>query len=137
MTPPPGAPNVAAMETSTHTRPDEAASDLGSRPRDEAAIMVRGLRKSFGSLEAVKGIDLEVRRGEIFAFLGPNGAGKTTTVEILEGFQDADGGEVSVLGEHPARAPREWRERVGMVLQESPGEVELKLRECLELYAGL
>jgi ABC-2 type transport system ATP-binding protein len=101
------------------------------------AISVRGLRKSFGELEAVRGIDLEVRHGEIFAFLGPNGAGKTTTVEILEGFQEADAGTVSVLGADPARAPREWRERVGIVLQESPGEIELTVRECIEFYAGL
>ena len=103
----------------------------------ESAISVSGLRKSFGAIAAVRGIDLEVPHGEIFAFLGPNGAGKTTTVEILEGFQEADAGEVSVLGADSARAPRSWRERVGIVLQESPGEIELTVRECLEFYAGL
>jgi ABC-2 type transport system ATP-binding protein len=103
----------------------------------ETAISVRGLRKSYGGTEAVRGIDLDVRVGEIFAFLGPNGAGKTTTVEILEGFRTADGGEVSVLGQDPATAPSAWRERVGIVLQEPAGEVELTVRECLELYAGL
>src|SRR4051794_4276402 len=120
------------METTTQIRPDVAAPDLGTRPRAEAAISGRGLRKSFGEVEAVRGIDLDVAHGEIFAFLGPNGAGKTTTVEILEGFQAADAGEVSVLGADPARAPRSWRERVGIVLQESPGEIELSVRECLE-----
>jgi ABC-2 type transport system ATP-binding protein len=125
------------MDSTIPTRPEEAAPQTGPQPGAEAAISVRGLQKSFGSVEAVKGIDLEVRRGEIFAFLGPNGAGKTTTVEILEGFGDADAGEVEVLGENPAHASRAWRERVGMVLQESPGEVELKVRECMELYAGL
>ena len=67
-------------------------------------ISVRGLRKSYGAIEAVAGIDLEVSRGEIFAFLGPNGAGKTTTVEILEGFRQRTAGEVSVLGADPAHA---------------------------------
>ena len=125
------------MRSSTETRSRPTAPNLDFRPPAEAAISVRGLSKSFGEVEAVKGIDLEVRHGEIFAFLGPNGAGKTTTVEILEGFQEADGGEVAVLGEKPAGAPRSWREQVGIVLQESPGEVELKVRECMELYAGL
>ena len=72
----------------------------------EAVITVRGLRKAYGEVEAVRGLDLDVRAGEILAFLGPNGAGKTTTVEILEGFRERDGGEVSVLGEDPARRER-------------------------------
>jgi ABC-2 type transport system ATP-binding protein len=127
----------AAMDTTTQIRPEAAAPDLGNRPSAEAAISVRGLRKSYGAVEAVRGIDLEVPPGQIFAFLGPNGAGKTTTVEILEGFQEADGGAVSVLGADPARPPRGWRERVGIVLQESPGEIELTVRECMEFYAGL
>jgi ABC-2 type transport system ATP-binding protein len=101
-----------------------------------AAITVRGLRKRYGDHEAVRGIDLEIRRGEIFAFLGPNGAGKTTTVEILEGFRQADGGEISVLGTDPWRAPSSWRERIGIVLQESQAEPGLTVVECLELYAG-
>jgi ABC-2 type transport system ATP-binding protein len=99
-------------------------------------ITIRGLRKRYGDHEAVRGIDLEVRCGEIFAFLGPNGAGKTTTVEILEGFRRADGGEVDVLGADPWRAPPGWRERIGLVLQESQAEPGLTVRECLELYAG-
>jgi ABC-2 type transport system ATP-binding protein len=84
----------------------------------------------------VAGIDLEVARGEIFAFLGPNGAGKTTTVEILEGFRTRSAGEVSVLGVDPARAGGVWRDRVGVVLQESQPETGLTVRECLQLYAG-
>src|SRR2546430_14858546 len=75
----------------------------------EAVISVRGLRKRYGDVEAVAGIDLQVSRGEIFAFLGPNGAGKTTTVEILEGFRERSGGEVSVLGVDPAVANRRRR----------------------------
>ena len=77
-----------------------------------------------------------MRRGEIFAFLGPNGAGKTTTVEILEGFRARTDGEVRVLGVDPAAAGGAWRDRVGVVLQESEPEPGLSVRECLELYAG-
>ncbi len=103
----------------------------------DSVISIRGLTKTYGDVKAVRGIDLDVRHGEIFAFLGPNGAGKTTTIEILEGFQRRDAGEVSILGEDPARASAAWRDRVGIVMQESPGEAELKVRECMELYAGL
>jgi len=99
-------------------------------------ISVRGLRKSYGDLEAVRGIDLEVRRGEVFALLGPNGAGKTTTVEILEGYRQRSGGEVSVLAEDPARAGRAWRERLGIVLQACRLDPYLTVREMLDLYAG-
>ena len=103
---------------------------------DDSVISIRGLRKSYGELEAVRGIDLEVRRGEVFAFLGPNGAGKTTTVEILEGYRKRSGGEVSVLGEDPERAGRRWRERIGIVLQDCRLDPYLTVRESLELYAG-
>ena len=99
-------------------------------------ISVEGLRKAYGEFEAVRGIDLEVSAGEIFAFLGPNGAGKTTTVEILEGYRDRDGGEVTVLGIDPQNADRGWRQKVGFVLQESRLVGELTPREALEQYAG-
>ncbi len=102
----------------------------------EIVISAEGLAKRYDDVEAVRGVDLEVRRGEIFAFLGPNGAGKTTTVEILEGFRTASSGRVSVLGVDPAHAGPEWRNRVGAVLQESQAEPGLTVRECLELYAG-
>jgi len=102
----------------------------------EPVVSIRGLRKQYGALEAVAGIDLEVARGEIFAFLGPNGAGKTTTVEILEGFRDRTAGEVSVLGIDPAQADASWRNRVGAVLQESSVEPGFTVRECLQLYSG-
>jgi ABC-2 type transport system ATP-binding protein len=102
----------------------------------DAVIGVRGLRKSYGRNEAVRGVDLEVRRGEVFAFLGPNGAGKTSTVEILEGYRSRDGGEVEVLGEDPVGAGGEWRERIGIVLQQCRMRPELTVRETLELYAG-
>jgi len=102
----------------------------------DPVIKVQGLRKSYDDLEAVRGIDLEVAAGEIFAFLGPNGAGKTTTVEILEGYRPRSGGEVSVLGVDPENADRSWRNRVGFVLQESRLVPELTPRETVEQYAG-
>ncbi len=102
----------------------------------KTTIEVRGLCKSYGAFEAVKDLDLSVERGEIFAFLGPNGAGKTTTVEILEGYRDPSGGEVRVLGADPRSAGRDWRQRIGIVLQECRMEPVLSVRETLSLYAG-
>jgi ABC-2 type transport system ATP-binding protein len=102
----------------------------------QPVIAVTSLRKSYGEVEAVRGIDLEVAEGEIFAFLGPNGAGKTTTVEILEGYRGRNAGEVMVLGADPARVDRLWRERIGIVLQEGKMHPELTVRESLELFAG-
>jgi ABC-2 type transport system ATP-binding protein len=107
-----------------------------AQPVAAPVISIRDLHKRYGDHEAVRGIDLEVRRGEIFAFLGPNGAGKTTTVEIMEGFHEASGGLVEVLGRDPWRAPASWRARIGIVLQESEAEPGLSVRECLGLYAG-
>jgi ABC-2 type transport system ATP-binding protein len=101
-----------------------------------AAIRVTGLRKRYGELEAVRGIDFEVAEGECFALLGPNGAGKTTTVEILEGYRDRDAGEVEVLGLDPQRGDRDLRERVGIVLQSSGHFRELTVREVLDLFGG-
>jgi len=91
---------------------------------------------SYGDVHAVRGIDLDVRAGEVFAFLGPNGAGKTTTVELLEGYLKRTGGEVLVLGVDPEHAGPDWRERVGVVLQESTVEPDLTVRECLAMYAS-
>jgi ABC-2 type transport system ATP-binding protein len=99
-------------------------------------ISVRGLRMAYDGREAVRGVDLEVGAGEVFAFLGPNGAGKTTTVEILEGYRARTGGEVEVLGVDPARADRAWRARVGVVLQESEQDADLTVRETVAEYAG-
>jgi ABC-2 type transport system ATP-binding protein len=106
------------------------------RPATAPAVEVRGLRKCYGDRIAVRGIDLDVRRGEVFAFLGPNGAGKTTTVEILEGFRRADAGHVRVLGEDPSTAGGGWRGRIGVVLQESEADPGLTVREVVALYAG-
>jgi ABC-2 type transport system ATP-binding protein len=99
-------------------------------------IAVRDRRKAYGPVEAVRGLDLEVRAGEVVAFLGPNGAGKTTTVEILEGFRPRDGGTVEVLGEDPARPSAGWRARIGVVLQESEPPPLLTVTEALDLFAG-
>jgi len=100
------------------------------------AIRARGLRKSYGGIAAVSGIDLEIAPGEVFALLGPNGAGKTTTVEILEGYRDRDGGEVSVLGTDPQRAGRAWRARIGIVLQLAADAPELTIAEMVGHFAG-
>ena len=102
----------------------------------EPVISIKGLHKSYGNFEAVRGIDLTVERGQIFAVLGPNGAGKTTTVEILEGYRDRDAGDIDVLGSDPADPPRSWRELIGIVPQETALEPYLTVRESLELYAG-
>jgi ABC-2 type transport system ATP-binding protein len=102
----------------------------------DPVISVEGLRKSYDGFEAVRGIDLEVAAGEIFAFLGPNGAGKTTTVEILEGYRQRSDGHVRVLGVDPQTADRQWKNRVGFVLQESRLVPELTPREAVEQYAG-
>jgi ABC-2 type transport system ATP-binding protein len=102
----------------------------------DEAVRVRGLRCSYGAVEAVKGIDLDIARGEIFALLGPNGAGKTTTVEILEGFRRRSAGDACVLGTDPTSGGSAWRARIGVVLQEGRPEPELSVRECVALYAG-
>ena len=101
-----------------------------------AAITVAGLRKSYGSTEAIKGISFEVAEGEVFALLGPNGAGKTTTVEILEGYRRRDAGTVSVLGMDPESGGSRLRERIGIVLQECGFEELLTVEEMLARQAG-
>jgi ABC-2 type transport system ATP-binding protein len=113
-----------------------AASVHGHAAATDPVISLHALRKRYHDRDAVRGIDLEVRRGEIFTFLGPNGAGKTTTVEIMEGFRQATDGTVEVLGQDPWGAPASWRARIGIVLQDSEAEPGLTVRECLELYAG-
>ncbi|MFN8232509.1 MAG: ABC transporter ATP-binding protein [Actinomycetota bacterium] len=102
----------------------------------DRVIEVRDLRKSYGDVEAVRGIDLHVDRGEVFALLGPNGAGKTTTTEILEGYRERTAGEATVLGEDPAHGSRTIRERIGIVLQSTGVDPFLTVRETVELYAG-
>jgi len=101
-----------------------------------AAVTVRDLRKSYRDVAAVRGIDLEIAKGEVFALLGPNGAGKTTTVEILEGFRHRDQGTIDVLGQDPARASRGWRARIGIVLQLASAGPELTVLEMVRHFAA-
>jgi ABC-2 type transport system ATP-binding protein len=101
-----------------------------------SAISVRGLRKSYGALEAVRGIDFTIEEGEVFGLLGPNGAGKTTTVEILEGYRRRDAGEVTVLGNDPQSPGPAFRQRIGVVLQHSELWANLTVRETHRLFAG-
>jgi ABC-2 type transport system ATP-binding protein len=118
------APTAQSVSGSSH-------AEAGSK-----AIVVRGLRKSYGDVLAVKDIDFEIERGEIFAFLGANGAGKTTTLEILEGYRSRDGGEVSVLGIDPGRHPEELRQHIGIVLQSTGVDRYLSVHETVAMYAG-
>jgi len=101
-----------------------------------AVIVARGLRKSFGEVTAVDGIDLEVREGECFGILGPNGAGKTSTMRMLYDFSPRDGGELSVFGLDPARQGVQVRQMLGVVQQKDNLDQELTVRENLEVYAG-
>jgi ABC-2 type transport system ATP-binding protein len=116
----------------------EAAVAMAFRAaaEEEPAIRVQRVRKAYDGVQALDGVDLEVRRGEVLALLGPNGAGKTTLVEILEGHRIADDGDVHVLGFDPARRERELRERIGIVLQEAALDSLLTVREAIELYSA-
>jgi ABC-2 type transport system ATP-binding protein len=125
-------------------REGKAALELGdSLPRassdgvNSLAIQVRGLVKSYGDLKALSGIDVEIRRGEIFALLGPNGAGKTTTVEILEGYRSRDGGDVKVLGYDPSHERAQLKSLIGIVLQSTGVEPYLTVHETVKMYADL
>ena len=102
----------------------------------DRVIEIQGLRKSYGDLEAVKGVDLHVDRGEVFALLGPNGAGKTTITEILEGYRTRTSGTASVLGHDPANNEHDLKRRVGIVLQSTGIDPFLTVRETVDLYAG-
>jgi ABC-2 type transport system ATP-binding protein len=101
---------------------------------NDLAIEVRGLRKRYGEVEAVAGVDFQVARGEVFALLGPNGAGKTTSVEVLEGHRTRSAGDVRVLGFDPEKQERAFKERVGIVLQETGVEPYLTVEETVELF---
>ena len=103
---------------------------------NDRVVEVNDLRKSYGDLEAVRGISFHVDRGEVFAMLGPNGAGKTTTTEILEGYRTRSAGDVAVLGHDPAKRERSLKERVGIVLQSTGIDPFLTVTETIEMYAG-
>ena len=109
---------------------------MAASPAPDEAVVVRGLHKRYGELEAVAGIDLTIARGEVFALLGPNGAGKTTTVEILEGYRRRSAGDVSVLGLDPETGGRTLRERIGIVTQEGGIGPDFTVRESVELYSA-
>src|SRR5690242_16097935 len=145
--PPTGGDAGSARAPMTNTRPSsilgamitnsiEVAAAEAALREEELAVRVRGLRKSYGELEALRGVDFTVRRGEVLALLGPNGAGKTTLVEILEGHRRADAGEVSVLGHDPGRRERAFRQRIGIVLQEGAVDQAITVREAVELYSA-
>jgi len=102
----------------------------------ENAVRVRGLRKEYGAATAIDGIDFDIARGETFALLGPNGAGKSTTIEILEGYRARTAGRVTVLGVDPARGGRNWRARLGIVLQSGGETGQYTVREQLRQFAG-
>ena len=109
---------------------------MGNSPRAVSAVQVTGLRKSYGSRAVLRGVDLTIAEGEVFALLGPNGAGKTTTVEILEGHRERDAGDVSVLGVDPARAGEGFRAQIGVVLQSNAVYPRLRVDQMLRLFAG-
>ena len=120
------------MSTPAATGPGESASTHRAGGPD---IRIRGLTKSYGASVAVRDVNLDIQAGEVFALLGPNGAGKTTTVEILEGYRQRDGGEVSVLGLDPGTAGRNWRSQIGIVPQTSNENAELSVEEMVRHYA--
>ena len=101
-----------------------------------SAVHIRGLTKSYGRLQGVRDLDLDVEYGEIFAILGPNGAGKTTTIEVLEGHRQRDAGHVLVLGEDPGTAGRDWRAKIGIVLQEVSDAGMLTVSETIRMFAN-
>jgi ABC-2 type transport system ATP-binding protein len=124
---------VTRSSSATEVRGGPVSGD----PLDpDAAISIRGLMKRYGDFVAVDGLDLDIRRGEIFALLGPNGAGKTTTVEICEGYRDRDAGDVLVLGQDPTHGKRAWKAQLGIVLQSGSGESQLTTRELLRAQAS-
>jgi len=103
----------------------------------DAIISVQALQKSYGKVEAVKGIDFEVGSGEVFGLLGPNGAGKTTTVEILEGLRARSGGQASVLGFDPDRQKDNLKDRIGVCLQATNLPAKIRVQEALDLFGSL
>ena len=118
------------------TAPDSGTTSGGLPAGTDVAVRIRGLRKAYGGVAAVDGIDLDIARGETFALLGPNGAGKSTTIEILEGYRLRTAGEVSVLGIDPAHGGLDWKARLGIVLQSATESGVFTVREQLTHFAG-
>jgi ABC-2 type transport system ATP-binding protein len=127
---------ATAPERPREAAEGEPAAGRGGDADDALAVDVRGLSKSYGNVHAVRAIDLQIQRGEIFALLGPNGAGKTTTVEILEGYRSRDAGSVAVLGYDPGRERRPLKSRIGIVLQSTGVENYLTVAETISMYSG-
>ena len=123
--------NDASLTEGDLNDPDSTETDL-----TETAIRVRGLTKSYGSVRAVAGVDLDIRRGEVFALLGPNGAGKTTTVEILEGYRHRDAGRVEVLGFDPGTQRSRMKPHIGIVLQSTGVDNYLTVAETVAMYSS-
>jgi ABC-2 type transport system ATP-binding protein len=120
--------------TRAPTRTYALGHEINTLTDTKLAIEVHDLRKSYGEVEAVRGVSFEVGRGEVFCLLGPNGAGKTTTVEILEGYRLRTGGDARVFGLDPAAGERELRERVGIVLQHCGVQRDLTVAELVDMY---
>jgi ABC-2 type transport system ATP-binding protein len=127
---------VTQLRSWTGPAPAVAARRGGATPDDRAAISVRGLRKSYRGQDVLRGVSFDVAPGEVFGFLGPNGAGKTTAIEILEGYRTRTAGAVRVLGVDPGTPTRQWRERIGLVLQECELDPNLTVRETVALFAS-
>jgi len=127
--------HLAAVVAHTGDRQTEGMADA-IVTMNEPAVQVRGLQKAYGGRPAVRGIDLSVAQGEVFALLGPNGAGKTTTVEILEGYRGRDSGDVRVLGFDPARGEHALKTRIGIVLQSTGIDTYLTAAETVELLGA-
>ncbi len=126
----------AALDGGGRTGVTISPETVGTAHQTAPAVLVRGLRKSYGDLRAVDGIDLEIGRGEIFALLGPNGAGKTTTVEILEGYRARDDGAVTVLGYDPGRQRQPLKSLIGIVLQATGVDLYLTVAETIAMYSS-
>ncbi|MBB4791982.1 ABC-2 type transport system ATP-binding protein [Streptomyces nodosus] len=113
----------------------ETTPEAGHASGPKPAIHVRGLRMRYGTRDVLNGLDLEVRRGELFALLGPNGAGKSTTIEILEGYRSRSAGDVEVLGQDPAHEDTAWRARLGIVLQANRDHGRWRVGDLLGHFA--
>ncbi len=109
---------------------------MNTHGSNSIVVEATGLRKSYGSVEALRGVSFEIKKGEVFGLLGPNGAGKTTTIEILEGLRQPDGGSVRVCGLDPTRESGELKQRIGAQLQATVLPDKIRVGEAMRLFAG-